>query len=143
MDPKVIASHHVCIYEDLLDEKNLYQEPSNQLASSMLSLGEKLVLMGCLTLRRNNDMQELFNLDGEVVATSNGQWRRVGHTKVFHWYCESGKHLHVDPELASSCCDGECASRDKAVEHSWKEKEIRHLDNNWVEIALFSNCDLD
>ncbi|MFK7827411.1 MAG: hypothetical protein AB8G05_24920 [Oligoflexales bacterium] len=88
-------------------------------------------------------MQELFNLDGEIVATSNGKWLTVGQTKVFHWYCESRKHTYVDPQLAYSCCKNELDEPAAGYEIDPKHREERILDKNWFEVALFRNCDIE
>lgn len=87
-------------------------------------------------------MQELFNLEGEVVADSRGQWITIGETKVFHWYCESKKHLHVDPQIANNCCRGKSVQEVKAKQPS-ERKETRRLDENWFEVALFCEGDLE
>ena len=88
-------------------------------------------------------MQELFNLDGEVAAATNGKWITVGQAKVFYWYCESKKHMHVDPQLALSCCSSDYEYRDVEKSIDPEQKETRILDQNWIEVALFSNGQID
>ena len=69
-------------------------------------------------------MEELFSQEGEALIDPNGKWIDRAGAQVYHWYCCSKEHFHVDPDIADQCC-----KKNKV--------DSRPLDDNWLEVSIF------
>ena len=70
-------------------------------------------------------VQELFTELGTPNIDPNGKWVSVGGIEVYHWYCASGKHLHINPAEAEECC---------------KPAQKEKIDGMWEETCLFNDA---